>query len=482
MNQDKPVESDVDTRLKGKAQVMARLIEIIRNPTQHLPVLPLSVRGGKTQAMLQQLRGTHRNRIHIQGPTNGVRNFQIQGLNSALWAHGLIHEDQDNIRQDAPRVIDYISILRQETAVQTPAAERDRMLRILSEFRSNDMFVRSERPSTHFLRPDAGGELSMNAHRSRGGEFQPTPHTWQVTLDFENVRMRGAELSTTRGLGRPANADPDIDRRYDSYIAPPLHPDEPKEISPIVFESDVFVVREIMCRADAIIYGRSQWCTANNTYSYNYSYSHQHGRMWVFSRRDKSRPQFQLFRRYVSGALSLYNGGNVPVPLTTLTELDSSTEFQAWLGRNGIQQKQNTGHTQTRRSMYEFMEEWVRAIRIPGQRAGLSAHMERNERPLIVAPSREMLAVFPISFEQDAGGFGRYSRAVREHRNNDIEFEFVGIKSRRMPMAEQKQPFYLHKQGPAGWWDKRAEPREKVRPSKLASSVLGRLTAREYLK
>lgn len=98
----------------------------------------------------------------------------------------------------------------------------------------------------------------------------------------------------------------------------------------IAFESENWIIREVFNHVESVKWGREQWCTACSDPShYNSLYSAVRGRLLIFFKRDKRRPQYQLFQRHRDGQTEFRDGGNLYADLRVFAT--SNAELTEWL-------------------------------------------------------------------------------------------------------------------------------------------------------
>lgn len=80
----------------------------------------------------------------------------------------------------------------------------------------------------------------------------------------------------------------------------------------LVFETEHWTVHEPRTKQEAVVLGRVQWCTAREGGHYENFYNKSLGDLYVFFKRDKVRPQYQLFVRKIGDVVSteFRDGGN----------------------------------------------------------------------------------------------------------------------------------------------------------------------------
>lgn len=82
----------------------------------------------------------------------------------------------------------------------------------------------------------------------------------------------------------------------------------------ITHETPSWLIIELFDKNDAVNYGRREWCTGREeSYHYEDTYSVAHGRLYVLYKKDKARPQYQLFlphRNSNSFYMEFRDGGN----------------------------------------------------------------------------------------------------------------------------------------------------------------------------
>lgn len=101
-------------------------------------------------------------------------------------------------------------------------------------------------------------------------------------------------------------------------------------------------IKEVFSHQEAIEHGRNEWCTAREGNYYSSRYTTDKGRLFIFCKLDKVRPQYQLFRRHSDGSTEFCNGGNRPADLRAFAQEES--ELTEWI-TNEILNRTNAAAT-----------------------------------------------------------------------------------------------------------------------------------------
>lgn len=102
----------------------------------------------------------------------------------------------------------------------------------------------------------------------------------------------------------------------------------------LVFESENWTVHEPHNRMEARLLGREQWCTAKEGPHYDLHYRKNLGDLYVFFRRGKVRPQYQMFVRRINGLVSteFRDGGNLYANIRAFVTTDAPELRPFWDG------------------------------------------------------------------------------------------------------------------------------------------------------